>query len=101
MCVQHLGTIPAIFEYSVTRPVTLRYFTPIVLLLGVVWIAAVTFVNVVVVGYDYVPLVSTSFNTSKELWYEAYMPKSWAPQTRICAGSTIKIDEGCPIFVLS
>ena len=93
--------MPAIFEYPVTRPVTLRYFTPTLLVLGVVWITFITFVNVVVVGYDYVPLVSASFNISQELWYQEFVPKSWAPKTRICAGSTIKIDEGCLIFVLA
>ena len=87
----------AIFEYSITRPVTLRYFTPTVLVLGVVWITFITFVNVVVVGYDYVPLVSSSFNTSQALWYEDIMPKSWAPTTRSCVSSTIKVDEGGPI----
>jgi len=88
----------AIFEYSITRPVTLRYFTPTVLALGVVWITFITLINVVVVGYDYVPLVSTSFNTSQELWYEELIPKSWSPTTRSCIGSTIKIDEGGPIL---
>ena len=91
------AVMPSWFEYPITRPFTLRYFTPMVLVLGLIWVTFVTLLNVVAVGYEYVPVISTSFNSSSVLWYEIFVPKStslWIPKTRTCAGSVIKPNEG-------
>ena len=70
-------------EYSITREITIPYFTPILYLVGFLWIAIVTLLNVAAVGYDTVNIYSPSFNATQLLWYEKFpltkglFPPSW------------------------
>ena len=88
----------SLFEYPVTRPVTVPYFPTVVLLLGTLWITLVTLINLVAVGYEYVSTVSTSFNSTNPLWYDRFVPSSSRPSfaldSRKCDGSLIKLNEG-------
>jgi hypothetical protein len=83
-------------DYGVTQHAHFRLTSVvIIILLGVTWVAVVTLVNVVAIGYELVPVMSTDFNASYSLWYETLIPrKSWGPVTRTCNGSIIQLTEG-------
>jgi len=82
------------FEYSITRSFRFRYFTEVVLLLGLLWLVFITLLNVVAVAYEVVPTTTTTFNESVKLWYEKFMPTFWLPQSRNCDGSVIPLKTG-------
>ena len=67
-----------LLEYPVTRAIRLRRTWATVLILGaILWITVITLINVAAVGYELVPLTSTSYSSSESLlWYERFMPKS-------------------------
>jgi hypothetical protein len=91
-----------LFEYSVTRPIVIsRWLEILICLGGVLWFTIVTVVNIAVVGYDLVPVTSTIFNNSYDLWYERLIPlRSWIPQSWTCNGSIIGFGEGIyPLLV--
>jgi len=81
-------------EYPVTRAIHLgRVWTTIVVLGAVTWITLVTLLNVAAVGYELVPMTSTSYDSSAALlWYERFMPvSSWFPRSRNCEWATIRL----------
>ena len=80
------------FQYPITRPITLRHFKPTFLGLGVVFVTFITVVNVVAVGYENKPVISVAYNRTDTNWYEHLMGgfrKHWN-----CSASTIKVTEG-------
>jgi len=75
-------------QYSITRNITIPYFTPILCVLGFVWIGIITLLNIAAIGYDSVTQYSTSFNNSKPLWYERFaLTKSVFPASWSCSPS--------------
>ena len=48
------------------------------------------------VGYELVPVTSSSYEDSNTLWYEKFYPSAWIPPTWECEGSIIKLMEGKP-----
>lgn len=48
------------FEYTITRPYPFRWFTPVVLLGGVILFALFTLLNLVTTGYSMESVVSRS-----------------------------------------
>jgi hypothetical protein len=81
-------------EYPVTHPFTLPHFTIIVYVLGTFWTIVVTILNIAAVGYEVVPVFSTSFNSSTSLWYERFAPISWLfPASWICDPAVIEPGE--------
>jgi len=79
------------FEYPLTRPVLLRHFNIVVLVLGIVYVVFITLFNIIAVGYDSNPTLEPSHNTSLRLWY-SFLPLT--PPERTCEPSTVKISEG-------
>jgi len=76
-------------------PGPLRHFNVAVLVLSVIYVVVITLINVVAVAYERVTVISTDYDLPYKLWYEVhFLPKSWAPQTRTCNASLIKISEG-------
>lgn len=84
-----------LISYPLTRDVTLGVcFNVTILILGIVWVAVITLVNVAAVGYELMPTLSADFNASYTLWYERFTKRtSWIPQTRNCTPSVIKLGE--------
>jgi hypothetical protein len=65
-------------KYPFTQPFTIPHITIIVCALGVLWTIVVTLVNVAALGYDVVPVYSTSFSSSGTLlWYEKFVLTRW------------------------
>jgi hypothetical protein len=85
----------SLLEYGVTRPIAIgRRGTALIIIVFVLYITAVTLVNVAAVGYEIVSFTSATYNDTTELWYEKLIPVSiWRPQTRTCEGTVIKLQE--------
>ena len=88
------------FDYSVKRniilpPGPLRHFNVAVMVLGVIYIVIITVVNVVINGYEVVPIISEHFTHSR-LWYEHFIPKSLSlvQPSYNCTPSIIKVGDG-------
>ena len=64
----------AVFSYSISRPITLRWFTPAVLILGAIYVLSITLINVATVGYDSITYTSTDFNGTHTLWFDRFIP---------------------------
>lgn len=82
------------FSYSVTRDFEYRYFTHVTIVLGIIWLAFITTVNVIAVAYEVLPFTTTSFNDTVVLWYEKLIPGSFRPASRSCASSVIPVRTG-------
>ena len=87
-------TMASFFEYPITRPFTIKYFTLVVIVLGGVWVGVVLCLAIAAVGYETSSVNSDSINASSQLWYERVFPQSgWFPASRTCKSSIIKIAE--------
>lgn len=83
-----------LLEYPITKPLKLRRSSIfLVFLLAGLLTATVTFIGVVTVGYELVPITSTSFNSSRTFWYNKIIPRRWQPPGQICNAAIIKVAE--------
>jgi len=83
------------FQYTVNRDITLRYFTPTFVISSITWIVFITIVNVIVVGYESVSMLSTDFSSTQGVWYNYLIPKAFGVYpTRSCNATSLKISEG-------
>lgn len=82
------------FQYPVTRDITLRHFTPVLLILGFIWILLVTLINVAVNGYENVSVTSTNFTTTTRIWYQKFIPKAWVVPAWNCEPGYISLNDG-------
>lgn len=82
-------------EYAATQPFKSlsRYFDAIFYFILLSWVAVVVFLSIVVVGYEYQPLVTPDFNGTHKLWYHS-LRIPWIPTAKVCQGSVIIVD-GC------
>ena len=77
-------------QYSVTRNITIPYFTPILWLLGIIWVGIVTLLNIAAVGYDTETLYSESYYNPQTLWYERFsLTRPFFPHSWTCTPATI------------
>jgi len=85
-----------LFEYHITRPIRFgRFWTAVFITAGLLWCTFVTLINIATVGYEIVPITSTSFNYPYHMWYENIFPiTSWLPAARSCDPSVIRLLEG-------
>jgi hypothetical protein len=82
-------------SYAITRDITLRYFTPVLVFFVIIWTLFITLINVIAVGYDTASVTSTNFSTSNQLWYEKFIPAStWMQKPWVCTPATIRINDG-------
>jgi len=91
-----------LFEYPVTKPLRIRFFSIIFLFFATIWAVFVTLLNLAAVGYEYIPTTSQEFNSTKRLWYEKFVRStgSWyAPSSWTCDGLQIKFNEGLIRFI--
>ena len=86
-----------LLEYSVTRSIPLSPCkTVLVVVLGTIFVAVSTVINVIAVGYELVPSASTTYNTTYSLWYERVLPTAWYPQSRTCVAAVINLMDREP-----
>jgi hypothetical protein len=89
------------FEYLLTRPVLLRHFNIVVLVVGIVYAVFITLFNVIAVGYDSNPKMESSYNTSLRLWYSFLPESALTPLGKTCEPSTVKISEGFALMSIT
>jgi hypothetical protein len=84
-----------LLEYLVTRPFTIRHFTSVMMILGVIWATFITVISIADAGYNTVSVTSTVFNSSQTLWYERFPPMAvWLPKSWACSSSLITPGQG-------
>jgi hypothetical protein len=88
-------------EYPVTRPIYLsQVWTWLLIAISLIFIALTTLINVVAVGYELVPVISTAYNSSYKPWYEKIMPAAFIPQNFTCDSASIKLNEGSSLSAI-
>jgi hypothetical protein len=81
-------------QYSITRDITIQYFSPILWVLGTLWICIITLLNIAGVGYDTVSLYSPAVHSPQTLWYETFfLTKSFFPPSWNCTATLINFVE--------
>ena len=84
----------ALFAYPIDRPVEIWWFTPLVLFLGVIYVIAITLVNVVAVGYDTITYTSLDYNGTHNLWYDRLVPTRGPTYNhRSCDMAILKLND--------
>jgi len=86
----------SLFEYPVTRPIRFgRWGQTLLWLITILYIILITLINVVSVGYDYVQVISSTYNATQKLWYERLpLAKSFVASSLICTPAQISWNEG-------
>jgi hypothetical protein len=79
------------------------------------YFVAIAIISVATAGYQFVPIITTSWVDTNSFWFEKFIPISYRPQTRICGGHSFRISDsstrgllfltvryqhGEPVFVL-
>jgi hypothetical protein len=66
------------FEYNLTRPFPFKHFTLIAIVLGILWLAIITVINVLSQGYVLVTTYSTDWAglDSRSEWYASIISKT-------------------------
>jgi len=83
------------FEYSLTRPIQLgRWGIVIFWLVALVYVAVITLLNIISVGYENVEILSSAFNATQTLWYQHLPFGNHAPPSLTCNPSQLSWDEG-------
>lgn len=83
------------FQYPITRPITLRYFKSIFLVLGILYVTFITLINVAAVGYENTAVISIAYNRTEMLWYEHLKGVMGGFVGRWnCSASIIEVTEG-------
>lgn len=84
----------AVFNYSISRPITMRWFTPTILILGVIYVVIITFINIATVGYDTIAYTSTDFNVTHNLWFDNVIPSRGSSYNhRKCDAASLALND--------
>ena len=81
-------------DYPITRPISIRHFTVLVMIVGTVFWGLITVLALVTVGYEYAPFLSASYNSTGKIWYDFLPETAWTPKAKLCQGSVMKVGEG-------
>jgi len=81
-------------DYPITRVISIRHFTIFVMIGGSVLWGLITILAVITVGYEYVPFLSASYNSTSKIWYDFLPETAWTPKATLCQGSVMKVGEG-------
>jgi hypothetical protein len=81
------------YKYSlpVQRQVTVKWLTPILIFVGLLYVIALTLINVVAVGYETIVFTSTDYNETHSLWYDRFAP--WNGNHRKCDTALIRLND--------
>jgi hypothetical protein len=83
------------YNYPVQTDVTVKWFTPILIVVGLLYVIGITLVNVVAVGYDTIVFTSTEYNETHSFWFNKLSP--WKGNHRRCNTTLIKLND-CILF---
>jgi len=79
------------FRYPVQREITVKYLTPVLIVVGLLYVIVITLINVIAVGYDTIVYTSTSYNETHSLWYDKLTP--WMVNHRQCDSVAIRLND--------
>lgn len=85
----------SLFAYGITRPYPYPWFTPVVIVGGLIATALVTFLNVAASGYELAATASSNPNAtvSHAVWYSKW--PTWLASTQAsCAATTMPLQTG-------
>jgi len=78
------------FRYPVKKELTVKYLTPVLIVVGLLYVIVITLINAV--GYDTIVYTSTSYNETHNLWYDKLTP--WTVNHRQCDSvQTIRLND--------
>lgn len=85
------------YNFPVQRETTVKCFTPFLLFFGLLFVIAITLVNVMAVGYDTISFTSTStgLNETQGMWYDKLAP--WKGTHRNCTPALLKLNDCIPL----
>lgn len=82
------------FQYPITRNFSSPFFSPVLAVVGFIWMMLITIMCLAAVGYEYESIFTTDFNSTTRLWYEKLFPTTpWTPHTKICQPAILKVQE--------
>jgi hypothetical protein len=60
---------------------------------AITYFVAIAVISVATAGYQFVPIITTSWVDTNTFWFEKFLPISYRPQTRICGGHSFRIGD--------
>jgi len=60
------------------------------------YLVVIVLIAIATAGYQWVSIVTTSWNDTNSFWFNAFIPDSYRPQTRICAPHNFQIGDSQP-----
>jgi hypothetical protein len=80
------------FSYNITRPYPFRWFTPVVIIGGIIAVALLTFLNVAATGYELYAISSDNPNATLDnaSWFDKW-PSFLVSTNAVCQTSTIPL----------
>ena len=86
------------YGHPVERQFEVKWLTPILLFVGLIYVIIITLVNVVAVGYEPIVYSSTDYNGTHSLWYDKFVPsKGKNYNHRQCENGLIRLND-CRVF---
>jgi hypothetical protein len=70
-----------------------RWVKPLFYGFAATYFAAIAVISIATAGYQFVPIVTTSWVDTDTFWFEKFIPISYRPQTRICGGHSFRIGD--------
>jgi hypothetical protein len=81
-------------SFPVEDVVTVPWFRPVVFGVGLIYVIAITLINVVAVGYNTIVYSSTDYNGTHGLWYDKFVPSKGANYShRQCDNALIRVND--------
>jgi hypothetical protein len=57
------------------------------------YFVVIAILSVATAGYQFVPIVTTSWVDTNTFWFDNFIPTSYRPQTRICGAHSFRIGD--------
>jgi hypothetical protein len=82
------------YNHAVERQFEVPWLTPFIVLIGLIYVIAITLVNVVAVGYEPIVYSSTDYNGTHGLWYDKFVPSKGRNYShRQCDNGLIRLND--------
>jgi hypothetical protein len=82
------------YTYPIEREITVPWFRPLLFFFALIYIIAITLVNVVAVGYNTIVYSSTDYNGTHGLWYDKFVPSKPSNYShRSCDNALIRVND--------
>ena len=73
-----------------------RWAKPLFYSTAATFLVAIAIVSIATAGYQFAPIVTTSWIDTNTFWFNNFIPNSYRPQTRICGGHAFRIGDSNP-----